>query len=64
MKVDAQNPQTSQRKGSVCSANNVHLFLCQKIVMKNPALMANQIRELYALLTPSMTYRLQISSRP
>lgn len=32
--------------------------------MKNPALMANQIRELYALLTPSMTYRLQISSRP
>ena len=64
LKVDAQNPQSSQRKGSVCSPNNVHLFLCQKIVMKNPALMANQIRELYALLTPSMTYRLQISSRP
>lgn len=64
LKVDAQNPQSSQRKGSICSPNNVHLFLCQKIVMKNPALMANQIRELYALLTPSMTYRLQISGRP
>lgn len=64
LKVDSQNPQANQRKGSICSPNNVHLFLCQKIVMKNPALMANQIRELYALLTPSMSYRLQISGRP
>lgn len=64
LKVDAQNPQGNQRKGSICSPNNVHLFLCQKVVMKNPALMANQIRELYALLTPSMSYRLQISGRP
>ena len=64
LKVDSQNPQTSSRTGSVCSPNNIHLFLCQKVVMKNPALMANQIRELYALLTPSMKYRLQISGRP
>lgn len=67
LKVDSHNPnnpQSTQRRGSICSPNNVHLFLCQKVVMKNPALMANQIRELYALLTPSMTYRLQISGRP
>lgn len=61
LKVDIQG---QQRKGSICSPNNIHLFLCQKVVIKNPAQMANQIRELYALLTPSMVYRLQISGRP
>nr|WP_317187994.1 hypothetical protein [Acinetobacter gerneri]WNL65185.1 hypothetical protein GPGIFMOB_00136 [Acinetobacter gerneri] len=64
LKVDAQNPQSSQRKGSVCSPNNVHLFLCQKIVMKILRLWPIRSANYMRLRMPSMTYRLQISSRP
>lgn len=59
-----QVDQKEQRIGSICSPNNVHLFLCQKVVLKNPQQLANQIRELYALLTPSMSYRIIVSGRP
>lgn len=59
-----QVDQKEQRTGSICSPNNIHLFLCQKIVLKNPQQLSNQIRELYALLTPSMSYRMVVSGRP
>lgn len=59
-----QIDQHKERKGSICSPNNIHLFLCQKVVVKNPGQMTNQLREMYSMLTPSVTYRIHISGRP